>query len=68
MKCPLHPRYQAKRKPRLACEECWLQWFEAKHERELAASPEWQAMLRREEYYAANPDARAFDEWINSPG
>jgi len=29
MKCKRHPRYQAKRKPRLACEDCWRKWFAA---------------------------------------
>ncbi len=29
-KCKIHPRYQAKRKPRLACEACWSLWFKVK--------------------------------------
>lgn len=26
-KCALHPRYQVKRKPRAACEDCWRLWL-----------------------------------------
>lgn len=29
MKCPKHPKYQAKRKPRVACGPCWRMWFDA---------------------------------------
>lgn len=25
--CKIHRRYQAKRKPRVACEQCWRMWF-----------------------------------------
>lgn len=28
LKCKDHPRYQAKRKPRVACEMCWRMWIE----------------------------------------
>jgi len=26
VKCPVHPKYQAKRKPRCSCETCWEIW------------------------------------------
>lgn len=24
--CPIHPSYQAKRRPRCSCKECWEIW------------------------------------------
>lgn len=33
MKCPAHPKYQAKRAPGVPCEGCWLHWFESGIER-----------------------------------
>lgn len=68
MTCPIHRRYQAKRKPRVLCEDCWRMWFEAEHQREWEASDACKRMKARDAFYAANPDARAFDDWINSPG
>lgn len=28
--CNIHPRYEAKNKPRSACEACWTMWFDYK--------------------------------------
>lgn len=28
MKCRKHPKYQAKRKPKVACEACWILYFD----------------------------------------
>lgn len=28
MICRKHPRYQVKKRPRVACEACWILWFE----------------------------------------
>ena len=27
LSCPAHPRYQAKRPPRVPCKECWALYF-----------------------------------------
>lgn len=43
--CTKHPRYQGKRRPRVACEPCWAHWFhmerlrswKLEHEQRLAA-------------------------------
>lgn len=31
MKCKKHPKYKAKMKPRVPCEECWCKWFWVKY-------------------------------------
>jgi len=38
MSCPKHRRYQAKRKPRSLCEDCWGMWLVTK------PSPFWQSV------------------------
>lgn len=32
-KCPMHPDYQAKRKPRCTCKTCWEIWEKKQEER-----------------------------------
>lgn len=33
VKCPVHPRYKAKRQPRCSCTECWEIWEKHKDEK-----------------------------------
>ncbi len=68
MSCKKHPRYQAKRKPRVLCEGCWHFWFEAENDRRWRASKDYKVQKANEDYYRRNPAARAEQEWINTPG
>ena len=34
-----HRGYQAKRKPRVACEDCWRMWFAAEQQRQQQRTP-----------------------------
>jgi hypothetical protein len=44
-KCSTHPKYQAKRAPRAACEDCWRIWIATKD-----ANPELQSPVEQLEH------------------
>ena len=67
MKCPTHPRYQAKRKPRLACEECWRKWFWEEKLRSMGGLKGAAKSLGLDRE-SINEWSRSHDEWINSAG
>lgn len=39
--CSKHPRYQAKRKPRADCVQCWHAWYAAENQRRYDYIDQW---------------------------
>lgn len=51
LRCVTHPRYAAKRKPRVLCEACWAFWFAEKDLRDRLAWLERQPRVKDEDDY-----------------
>jgi hypothetical protein len=68
MTCKVHRRYQAKRKPRVPCEDCWRQWFNAVEQRNFERNAPAMAKACGLDKESMDEWSRLHDDWINSPG
>lgn len=63
-KCTRHPRYQALRKPRTLCADCWRMWHESNRPRAYALAD----LLKRLNHFLEQSDDAAYIQVVCHDG